>query len=115
MFGFTLLELIHMLTSVLAGGMTFLCLNECFENIDNGFIKLKKEKKALEAEIEELKREKNDKDSISKLIPGNDINTTLLKENLRLQVRCDMLTEIHKKRNECETCFKNCQKCIKNL
>ena len=92
-----------MLTSVLAAGMTILCLNECFENIDNNFIKLKNEKKALEAEIEELKREKNDKDSFTELIPGDNIYNSLLRENLRLQVRCDMLTEISKKPNERET------------
>jgi hypothetical protein len=91
MFGITLLEYIHVFTSVLSAGMMILCINQCFENMENNFIKLKNEKKALESQIEELKA-KQDKDSVTELITGEDINNTLLRENLRLQFRCDMLT-----------------------
>lgn len=101
MFGITLLEFIHVLTSVLSAGMMVLCVNQCFENIDKNFIKLKNQKKALEAEIEEL-NEKQSKDAFTELLPGGDINNTLLRENLRLAVRCDMLTAVQKKRQESE-------------
>ena len=115
MFGITLLEFIHVITSVLSAGMMILCINQCFENIENSCIKLKNEKKILEAQIEELKTEKQLEYPYPEILPGNDVNSVLLRENLRLQVRCDMLTEIRKKRNECDTCFQKCKKCIKNL
>lgn len=103
MFGITLLEFIHVLTSVLSAGMMILCLNQCFENIDKNFIKLKNQKKSLEAEVEQLKRGKQQSnDAFTELIPEEDINNTLLRENLRLAVRCDMLTAVQKMREESE-------------
>ena len=42
MFGITMLEFIHILTSILSAGMAIVLANQCFENIDNSFIKLKK-------------------------------------------------------------------------
>jgi len=101
MFGITLLEFIHVLTSVLSAVMMILCVNQCFENIDKNFIKLKNQKKALEAEIKQL-NEKQQKDAFIELLPGGDINNTLLRENLRLSVRCDMLTAVQKMHQESE-------------
>ena len=102
MFGITMLEFIHILTSILSAGMAIVLANQCFENIDNSFIKLKKEKKVLEAEIEELKKEKQTTDVFAEVISEDDINETLLRENLRLAVRCDMLTAMRKIRQETE-------------
>lgn len=104
MFGISLLEFIHVLTSVMSAGMMILCVNQCFINIDKNFIKLKNQKKSLEAEVEQLKREiQQSKDAFTELIPEEDINNTLLRENLRLAVRCDMLTAVQKKHLEGET------------
>ena len=102
MFGISLLEFIHVLTSVMSAGMMILCINQCFENIDKNFIKLKNEKNSLEAEVEQLKKEKQTADVFAVVISEDDINETLLRENLRLAVRCDMLTSVQKIREESE-------------
>ena len=104
MFTISIIETIYIATTIMAGFMFGLCLNELFSKIDNSFIKLKEERnllesnvKSLEKEIEELKyMNKNDyEETISSkgIMSLNEINQVLVAENRKLHVRCDMLEE----------------------
>ena len=104
MFTISIIETIYIATTIMAGLMFSLCLNELFSKIDNSFIKLKEERnllesnvKSLEKEIEELKyMNKNDYEetiSFKGIMPSNEINGVLVAENRKLHVRCDMLEE----------------------
>lgn len=112
MFQITILEFITALSSVIAGIVVLLFINETFENLDKLFTKLKNDNKILEKTIQQLEKEnKNLKSSNEPKeveipnknrngISESEIKEILIKENRKLHIRCDMLEEEIKKMRE---------------
>jgi cell division protein FtsB len=112
MFQITILEFITALSSVIAGIVVLLFINETFENLDKLFTKLKNENKILEKTIEQLEKENknlkssNEPKEVEILnsnrngISESEIKEILIKENRKLHIRCDMLEEEIKKMRE---------------
>ena len=114
MFQITILEFITALSSVIAGIVVLLFINETFENLDKLFTKLKNDNKILEKTIQQLEKENknlkscNQPEEIEIEIPNknrngiseSEIKEILIKENRKLHIRCDMLEEEIKKMRE---------------
>jgi hypothetical protein len=106
MFGLTILEIMYIVTTIMAGVMMIIYLEEVFNQMDKSFIKLKEERKTLESKVQSLEKELNKasllSESTSEEEPSfhpngrptaREINKTLVNENKKLHVRCDMLAE----------------------
>jgi len=100
MFQMTTVEIISSICALFTCVITMIMAQHIFTSIDNGFIKLKNEKKQFENKIQELERE-NDKlkNTGIKSIKLHHKNLTyeeidiFINENRRLHIRCDMLEE----------------------
>ena len=110
MFGLTILEIIYILTTIMVGVMLVICLDEVFNQMDKSFIKLKEERKALESKVQTLEKEVSELKSFAEEAEPSfnvngrptsvEINKTLVGENRKLLVRCDMLEEELRKMRE---------------
>ena len=110
MFGLTILEIIYVLTTIMVGVMSIICLDEVFNQMDKSFIKLKEERKALESKVQTLEKEVSELKSFAEEAEPSfhpngrptsvEINRTLVSENRKLLVRCDMLVEELRKMRE---------------
>lgn len=100
MFGLTILEIMYIVTTIMSGIMLIVYVEEAFNQIDNAFIKLKEERKTLECKVQSLEKELVESSSEEDTGYNTDgkpksgeINKTLISENRKLHVRCDMLEE----------------------
>jgi len=100
MFGLTILEIMYIVTTIMSGIMLIVYVEEAFNQIDNAFIKLKEERKTLECKVQSLEKEFVESSSEEDTGYNTDgkpksgeINKTLISENRKLHVRCDMLEE----------------------
>jgi len=100
MFGLTILEIIYIATTIMSAGMLIIYVDEVFNKIDNAFIKLKEERKTLESQVQTLEKQLDELKGCDESIFHSDgrptsgeINKTLISENRKLLVRCDMLEE----------------------
>ena len=100
MFGLTILEIIYIATTIMSAGMLIIYVDEVFNKIDNAFIKLKEERKTLESQVQTLEKQLDElkvSDESRFHSDGrptaSEINKTLVTENRKLLVRCDMLEE----------------------
>jgi hypothetical protein len=94
----------------MVGVMLVICLDEVFNQMDKSFIKLKEERKALESKVQTLEKEVSELKSFAEEAEPSfnvngrptsvEINKTLVGENRKLLVRCDMLEEELRKMRE---------------
>jgi hypothetical protein len=107
MFGLTILEIMYIVTTIMAGVMVIIYVEEVFNQMDKSFIKLKEERKTLESQVqtlenqlEELKVCDEPRFHSDGRPTAREINKTLVTENRKLIVRCDMLEEELRKLRE---------------
>ena len=107
MFGLTILEIMYIVTTIMSGIMLIVYVEEAFRQIENSFIKLKEERKTLECKVQTLEKElvESSIEEDSGFNPdgkpkSGEINKTLVNENRKLHVRCDMLEEELRKMRE---------------
>jgi hypothetical protein len=103
MFGLTILEIIYIATAIMAGVMMIVYVEEAFNQIDNAFIKFKEERKTLVSQVQTLEKQVDELKCCDEEIEtsfhsdgrptSGEINKTLVTENRKLLVRCDMLEE----------------------
>ena len=114
MFGLTILDIMYIATTIIAGVMMVLYVEEVFTQMDKDFIKLKEERNTSESNVKLLEKEVNelkgrDEEVESSFHPdgrptSTEINRVLVNENRKLHVRCDMLEEeLRKLREQNET------------
>lgn len=104
MFQMTTVEIISSICALFTCVITMIMAQHIFTSIDNGFIKIKNEKKQFENKIQELERE-NDKfkntglnfSNIEKKLHHKNLTEEeieiIISENRKLHIRCDMLEE----------------------
>jgi len=98
MFGLSILEIMCCLTTIMAGVMWIIYVKEVFNQIDTAFIKLKEVRKTLETQVQTLENQINEFKGCDEARFHSDgtptlgeINKTLVTENKKLHIRCDML------------------------
>lgn len=98
MFGLSILEIMCCLTTIMAGVMGIIYVEEAFNQIDTAFIKLKEVRKTLETQVQTLENQINEFKGCDEARFHSDgtptlgeINKTLVTENKKLHIRCDML------------------------
>ena len=103
MFKMSMIEMVCIVSSALAASMLFVLWNSILSDLEKTFSKfeiernsLKKQVTALTSNLEELESQKNNqlsKKSSIYSVNSSEINDTLVAENRKLHVRCDMLEE----------------------
>lgn len=103
MFTMSTIEVIYVVSSVVAAAMMFLCWTTLLNDLEKSFTNLKTERNGLKikvvtltANLEELESQKslvNEISSKAYSVNAKEINATLVAENRKLHVRCDMLEE----------------------
>jgi cell division protein FtsB len=97
MFGLTSLDIMYIATTIMAGVMMVIYVDEVFTQMDKSFIKLKEERNTLESNVQLLEKEVNKlkrcEEEVESSYTSTEINRVLASENRKLHVRCDMLEE----------------------
>jgi cell division protein FtsB len=110
MFGLTILDIMYIATTIMAGVMMVIYVEDASTQIDNSFIKLEEERNILKSNVQLLEKEVNDLKECQEEVESNfhpdgrpnsgEINRVLVSENRKLHVRCDMLEEELRKLRE---------------
>lgn len=110
MFGLSILEIMCCLTTIMAGVMGIIYIEEALNQIDTTFIKLKEVRKTLETQVQTLENQIDELKDCDETVESRfhsdgtptsgEINKTLVTENKKLHVCCDMLEKNNKALSE---------------
>jgi hypothetical protein len=107
MFGLTILDIMYIATTIMAGVMMVIYVEDASTQIDNSFIKLEEERNILKSNVQLLEKEVNDLKECQEEVESNfhpdgrpnsgEINRVLVSENRKLLRKLREQNEIKNK------------------